>query len=370
MANILLRSPYFVVANNASGLSAKLTVNISGVDRYDIIKNNAIYPNSLFFEVSELIRDYLNVKNAYNIQENSLSVKVILTTIWYNGLNASGSVIQTITDNAFGIDGYGYFEDGTNPVTTRGYMQSNNVIYKLRNADLRIPIDAHNTISAAFLYKGQTQYTKIVTPLSSQVFDFLANTVNGIDSFKDRVLTDGGKYEDSICISDFLDVNELFEVDEVHISTTDGLRIIKVITIEECKYDPYKITFVNRWGGLQDLWFFKKSIETLSTKRESFNSFSINQISGQYDTLKHQKQSYNVQSTKIITLNTGYVSEEYNAPMQELLESEQVWMEVNSVISPVNVEDSGFTFKTSVNDRLVDYTLKLSYANNAINNIR
>tara|TARA_R110000796_G_scaffold19421_4_gene58343 strand:- start:3186 stop:4298 length:1113 start_codon:yes stop_codon:yes gene_type:complete len=370
MANILLRSPYYSVTNSSVGLSSKLTVNINGVDSYEIIKNNVASPNSVLFEVSELIRDYLDIENADDIDEASLSVQVLLTIRWYDGLNGSGSVLSIQTGGFFGIDGYGYFEDGTNPTTTRGYMQSNNVIYKLRNADLRIPIDAHNTTSAVFLYKGEIQYTKTVTPLSTQVFQFLENTVNGIDSFKERVEIDGGVYEDSICISDFLDGNELFEVDEVRISTTDGLKIIKVITIEECKFEPFKITFVNKWGGLQDLWFFKKSIETLRVKRDSFNASSINQITGNYDVLKHQEQTFNVESTKSITLNTGYVSEEYNAPMQELLQSEQVWMEVDSVIGPVNITDNGFTFKTSVNDRLVDYSLKLSYANNAINNIR
>ena len=32
--------------------------------------------------------------------------------------------------------------------------------------------------------------------------------------------------------------------------------------IEECKYPVQKITFLNRWGALQDLFFHKKNLQT------------------------------------------------------------------------------------------------------------
>ena len=44
-----------------------------------------------------------------------------------------------------------------------------------------------------------------------------------------------GSYEPNECIIDFLDEYEIFEVDQINIATTDGLRIVKVNTIEECK---------------------------------------------------------------------------------------------------------------------------------------
>ena len=56
--------------------------------------------------------------------------------------------------------------------------------------------------------------------------------------------------------------------------------------------------------------------------------------------------------------------------MQELLQSEQVWMEVYGVVTPMNVTDSNLTFKTSLNDKLVDYKLELEFAFDSINNIR
>jgi len=45
-------------------------------------------------------------------------------------------------------------------------------------------------------------------------------------------------------------------------------------------------------------------------------------------------------------------------------------MEIDSVVTPMTVDANSLTFKTSVNDKLVDYTIDLSYAYNAINDIR
>jgi hypothetical protein len=371
MANIFLRSPYYLTSSTSTA-SVELTIQINGADRYTIIKNNSTFDplnpvlNTITFEVAELIRDYLSIVYSKPINAAVGNVYGVLTLKTYDAIDAGGSLVSTTTENYLGIDGYGYFEEGYNPTTTRGYMQSNDVIYKFDDADLRVPIDRNNTTSVSYLYKGEVIKTEAITGNAQQVFQYIQTSSGGVDSFKDRVLDDGGTYESSQCIIKFLDKYDIYGVDEVQLSTTDGLRTLKVITISECRFKPAKISFVNRYGAIQDLWFFKKTIDKLKTTRESFKSSAgLN-----YNTLEHQNKDYNVQSTKSITINSGYVSEDYNAPMQELLQSEQVWMEIDNIITPMNVKDSGMTFKTSVNDRLVDYKLELDYAYNAINNIR
>ena len=48
--------------------------------------------------------------------------------------------------------------------------------------------------------------------------------------------------------------------------------------------EPYKLSFINKFGALQDVWFFKRSNKQLSTKKEGFkrntltaNSYAIDQ---------------------------------------------------------------------------------------------
>tara|TARA_R110000796_G_scaffold63830_3_gene147610 strand:+ start:481 stop:1491 length:1011 start_codon:yes stop_codon:yes gene_type:complete len=336
MANLFLRSPRSFEAIGLVGWnSARLTITINSVDVYNLVKNRI--SGAVYFEVSELIKDYLNITYDNPIDTSKQSLKVTITTTIFEGLDASGSTQSTSSNDFFCIDAYGYFEEGANPTTTRGYMQSNDIIYYLSQETLSIPVDRNNTTNIAFFENGIQNDTQTVTTSTTEAFEYIT-------------LQTG-------------------DADELRITTTDGIKIIKIIKIDECRFKPHKITFVNRWGGLQDLYFFKKSTENLGTTRETFKSSGVNS-SGVYDVRGHQQKSFNVESKKKISLNSGFVSEDYNAPMQELLQSEKVWMEVDNVVTPMIVTDSSLKFKTSVNDKLIEYKLELDYAFDAINNIR
>ena len=337
MANLFLRSPRTFQGIGTSGWnSAKLTLIIGGVTRYTLIKNR-ITAAPVDFEVSELIRDYLNLTYSGTINASSQSVVTSISLAIYNGLNGTGALNQTPTGFTFlSIDAYGYFEEGANPTTTRGYMQSNNVIYNLKDQNLRIPVDVNNSTQWNAYTNGVQFEGATIANNTQQVFEFLDVSKNA---------------------------------DELRITTTAGIKTIKIITIEECRYQPHKISFVNKFGAIQDLYFFKKSIDKVNTTKESFKSFNVTS-GGLYDVYSHSNKEFNIISNKSITLNSGFVSEDYNAPMQELMQSELVWMEANGIITPMNVTDTSLIFKTSANDKLVDYKLELKYANDAINNIR
>tara|TARA_B110000208_G_scaffold177004_1_gene223863 strand:+ start:58 stop:1080 length:1023 start_codon:yes stop_codon:yes gene_type:complete len=340
MANIFLRSPYFISqTQQGAGLSVKLNINIDGVDVYLLNKNKSSTSSFVLFEVSELVRDYLNIKYNGTPLASDFSSVVVLTYTWYSGLAGAGTVIGTpYVVNAFGIDAYGYYENGSNPTTTKGYMQSNDVIYKFAGQYLRIPLDTNNVTEIVFNFEGDEESQSLINPSTTEVFNHF-------------------ELQSADC-------------DEVVITTTDGVKTIKVLTLDACKFQPVKLSFINKWGALQDLIFFKKSIKKINAKRESYNRSISNSDSGVYDVNVHQTKTYNVQASKKITVNTGFVSEDYNAPMEELLLSELVWMTIGSVITPMNVEKKDMVFKTSLNNKLVDYTLELSYAYNTINNIR
>jgi len=71
-----------------------------------------------------------------------------------------------------------------------------------------------------------------------------------------------------------------------------------------------------------------------------------------------------------MTLNTGFYPELYNDIFKELQLSENVWIEIENRITPVNVESSGLEYKTQLNEKLINYTVDLSFAFDTINNIR
>ena len=166
------------------------------------------------------------------------------------------------------------------------------------------------------------------------------------------------------------------------VTVTDGLgkSLSRVITLEEIactKYTPFRVIFYNRFGALQDIIFSKKSVRQLQTKFDKFkrSTINFNQASFAYDKYKAQKQRIDIQGEESITLNTDFLKEEISDPIQELLMSQQIWIDENiantqTSVSPVIIKTSDVEFKTSVNNKLVNYTIDFEFANDKIQDIR
>ena len=373
MANVFVRSPYYVTSQQtlASNGTATIGITVSSVLRYTITKDSDS-TGRVLFEIAELMRDYLepllpNENGGYGIFTHSRPYSVSVQHYTSAGV-ASGS---PYTENGIITDGYGYFLDGSNPSTTRGYMQSNDIIYRLEDTAVSIPIDINNTGLIMFLKDGEIVYSTSFSGSQNQSLNYVRTdgVPYGRESFIERVFLQNGIFEENECIVEFFDEFELFDIDEIRIETTDGLKIIPVITLSECRYDPVKVMFFNRFGALQEVWFFRKSVQSLSASREEFKSAVVSSA-GSYSVYQHPRSNFNVQSKRKITINTGYVDESYNEIMEEILQSDKVWIEQDTVLTPMIVSTNSMTFKTSVNDKLVDYSLNLDYAYDQIQNIR
>tara|TARA_A100001201_G_scaffold43683_1_gene44543 strand:+ start:2491 stop:4266 length:1776 start_codon:yes stop_codon:yes gene_type:complete len=166
------------------------------------------------------------------------------------------------------------------------------------------------------------------------------------------------------------------------VTITDGLNksLSQVITLEEIacsKFTPFRVIFYNRFGALQDIIFSKKSVKQLQTKFDKFkrSTINFNESTFSYDRYKAQKQRIDIQGEESITLNTDFLDEDISNPIQELLMSQQIWIDENiannqTSVSPVIIKTSDVEFKTSVNNKVVNYTIEFEFANDKIQDIR
>ena len=139
--------------------------------------------------------------------------------------------------------------------------------------------------------------------------------------------------------------------------------------IEECKYEPLKLTFINKYGAYQDIWMFKRSNKSLVTKKEE--KFKKNILSdGSYNIYNHQNSILSKNGQESLVLNSGYYPESNNELFKQMMLSERVWVEYKNQVLPANIKTSEIAFKTGVNDKLIDYTVELDFAFQTINNIR
>lgn len=382
---INVRSPFYLKVSQTNIATATLNLyiytgtfvaNASVANPKYTITKDVLTSGFIVFEVAELIRDYLEIEFDGTYSSQVVWVNAIISTTVSSG-SASATVSPDNTNGFVAFDGYGYFHEGTNPELSKGALISNNTIFRLNDSNVRIPVYTGDTTSVAFFYQGVEKRTQAIsssTNTNAQIDYVTVSGQDNNDSYEERVVADGGTLEASSCLTDFLRQLDIGLVDEVYVASSAGTEVIKILSAEECKYEPYKVTFVNKYGALQDLMFFKKSVESTNVTSEQFKASIFDQSTLSYKTYQHQQQAFLAQGKDRITMNTGYVNDDHNSVLEELLLSEQVYYteitETEEKVIPVTPLTKSITYKTSVNDRLANYTVEFEHAFDKINNIR
>ena len=389
MAIINARSPYFVRTSVTNVAYATLDIEIysgnrdtdyTGTPQYSLRKQIILNSTGINFEISELIRDYLDIPffGFYFAADEYYTckwVRMVKTSFDGNDVQLQ----QTITTDLV-LDGYSYFEEGSYySYTGKNVLMTNREVFALDDNIYRIPLYIGEEVNVAFLRDGEIvgSYTNaggsILT--TEQVAHISVNGISAYDSFKARVAKNYlGVFEDNKCISQYLNSLSIGKVDTIHIGNTDRtLDIINVKTIDECRYEPKKITFINKFGVLQDMYFFKKMVEKMTTKRESYKANTLT-YTNTYDTSVHTKRDFNITANESFTLSSGFLSESYNEVFKQLMLSEKIWItnltDTEEQILPINIKSSDITYKTSLNDKLVEYTIEFENSYNVLNDIR
>ena len=338
MANIALRNPQFKsVTLGVTENSASCTIKINGTTRYLLTKNR---PNTggfvasqitLNFDISELARDYLEIAYQTNYVPQTIDIETDITT--YTLQDAQGTIVQTLaTIEDVGFEAYGTFLENVNPI---------------------VPFRSLPT----YLIPEQNP-----SPLLTPTFEIL---VPENESGRLPSINSSGVYVTNYTSSD------------TSVTNADGV----VFTIKRASCSKYgdglKIIYINKYGAQQDLWFFLKNSKQIARTNEGYKSNIISYPSNSgatYNKRDAANKVFNTQAKQSHSLSSGYYPEASNQLFEELLLSEYVWLEVlyngSLQIVPVKVKDSSVAFKTSLNDRLIQYTMEFEEAFDYINNIR
>lgn len=331
MANILLRSPYYEYHSQAqsggdTAKSATLELSVGGTVITTMNKDTNLSgtTGSVAFEIADLCRDYLDItfSNSYSSQTIAITGTLTFKSKTLDEI-ASGEtaapVGTPVSISHTGLDGYFEFMDGlgtgqnsavTLSTSTDTVLQDNTTIYAPQNTAGQIPY--FDASASAIVYQAFS---------SSDTSETVLSTTYNIE----RVCT---------------------------------------------KHEAYKVTFVNRYGALQDFYFTGKTTENINVQRTNFKG-SILDSNSRYSINNHSKKQYNTLANETLILNTPPMSlDTVNEAFKQLLVSEQVWMYKDSKTTPINITSNTQRFKTGVNDQLIQYTITAEYAFDMISNIR
>jgi hypothetical protein len=363
-------------------------------------------------DISSLIADQLNTTIAKLFNDNILSeqngriawVQIDYDVDYNSGSNETGS-----SDIFQVIEGYSYFDEGANyefstgilsptsdqntyeynvemmPVYLNNYGDSLAIVYSYRDrviADggiveslqcanigwrtLRILLDDGNEydyeMTEAQLYGTQAE-------------DRIKLIPSGVANLKNWLVTQGSSLD--VVGSDWYKIQLLDTFDNV-------IDERKFYPTCEVKYTPIQLAYISKYGTWNYATFFKRSEEIIDVTSQQYRTITGNVQNGAYTYSLHNPvyKKYNTNGKRRLTINSGFVSEEFKEVMEQIMLSEYVLVVADSTVTKdvktytytanngavaANVATNSLIKKKSVNEKLIDYSLDLEYAFDELN---
>jgi hypothetical protein len=142
----------------------------------------------------------------------------------------------------------------------------------------------------------------------------------------------------------------------------DTIDTVRYYLVCEPKYTPYQIAFINRFGVADFITFFKRSDERGNFTQDTYQKSIYNDGFTTPSLEVGKYNSFNVNSRNSLTLNTGFVDQDYDETIKDILMSEYVAVLENSQWIAVQPERGSIEYQKHVNQKLINYTLTFTYA--------
>jgi hypothetical protein len=129
----------------------------------------------------------------------------------------------------------------------------------------------------------------------------------------------------------------------------------------EAKYTPVQVAFINRFGVADFITFFKRSDERGNFTQDSYQKSIYNDGFTTPSLEVGKYQSFNVNSRNTLTLNTGFVDQNYDETIEDILMSEYVAVYTNSNWVSAVPNRGTIEYQKSVNTKLINYTMSFDF---------
>ena len=340
---ILTRSPYYYrVALDqystsvvfAMSIRYSTTTSTQKLAKYTVNKQvPSNKPTHTWIDISQFVKD-LFVHGPIDLSQYSIptvipSREMALLSMTASVKNSLNSVPSSVQDTFRCVDGQGYYIEGQNFEPSKRILLSHNEYRADENGYFIVPL----------------------------------RVIDGTEP----VILDGNSISVNYTANDFNYIKYLIiplgPRAALNVEVEYAGETIFIERVDECKYDAKVVQFINRFGAMELMHFMKSKRDTLSIESSTFKNAYTDGL--QYAIQRHQYKQYNKMSRRKTKIESGYLNEAYNATVQELLESEHVWIDGR----PINVDTSSLEIKTKEVEKLISYSIDFEYAFDEINNV-
>ena len=363
-------------------------------------------------DISSLIADQINTNIAKLFNDSILSeqnnriawVQIDYDVTYNTSTNETGS-----TDIFQVIEGYSYFDEGANYVYEEGVLAPNTEYNTYEYNVEMMPVflgeygeglDIAYGYEARVLADGGTIESLGCADIGWNTLRILLDDGNYYDFPMTSTLLYGTQAEDRIKLipsgvanlKNWL-VGQGSSLDVVNsewykIQLLDTFNNViderKFVPTCEVKYEPIQLAYISRYGTWNYATFFKRSEETINATSQQYRTITGKVTDGVYGYSLHNPmyKKYNTNAKRQLTINSGFVAEEFKEVMEQIMLSEYVLVVADSTVTKdgstytytanngtvaANVSTNSLVKKKSVNEKLIEYTLDLEYAFDEIN---
>ena len=394
MKSIFVRSPYSIVVDFATQVETKLELylwnkpnSLPGTPTYTFsMLIPSVTQRTAYYNIANECQEYIeNINPTYTdgsqLEQNSMwcyakAVGSYRTVV-------GGAWTQYSTETFVCLYGYSEFMQGVNysinqeiTMLNSGGSFGTNQNIPINNNDPKFTVDttttkADSTLITADKYWIATDFSSILDPYINVLIQQASGSTysivyqNAFKTITTAITTVGTETLIKMPLEAptyTFDNPYTVSLKLTNASVTTNIFSRTVIPTCETKYNPLLLSFINKFGGWENLWLMKLSENTITAKGTEYN---LSPSAFNYNVYKGQSKSFNRNGKKVIKANTGWVDENTSVLITELMMSET--MLLNN--EPVMLKSESQTLKQWVKDKNINYTLEFEYKYNLINNV-
>lgn len=388
MIVILARSPYLIEVNETTQIAGKVDIYLwhkgesePAFPTYTLEKNiRGDSDRQLWFNISPYILEQINntypsqigttvvgdsnpYGNAFSPQpsqeENDAWCFVKIVTKY-----KTTSVSWTTIDELYfvGVNGWGSYLQGSN-YTPDSELFDYSIVHLANNSQVLKLTNYYGSDVSNYKYfnvlidhdgasETKVRYEPYLSAPAIMRHDeiILDNTdAAGIYNFKIPY---------QVCFDDLYDGNVVYLMTDL---SAEEMPVFEVETPCETKYQPVLCSFINKLGGWSFLTFFKARTNTYNVEMKEYSFLQTIP----YDSIIGEKKAFNYDLRESVKLNTGFVEENYENVIKELMVSDTILLDNK----PAMIKSKSMQVKTSLRDKVINYEIDFEYNFNLMNDM-
>jgi hypothetical protein len=319
-------------------------VKFPNVSLYGIFDLNRIINSTLTNLAQVNTSNVMYFACDFSFQYNSASVFV------------TGSHLKSQTYKA--LDGYGIFQEEIGQP-----IFSSSVFWPLMTdgPDTQSAFSTNEGVTGVYVgTAGTTQPNRIKYTSSTQTaFITLSGSVSSSQQIQTYPI---GPAESGFPLSGSY---TSYQIQAQNNTTNLGLPITYNIVCEQ-KYPNVRIKWKNRYGQFDWFNFNMVSRQSFNTERRTYQpqlgSWGSSTLS--YQPYDSSTLNYISDSKQALSVQTDWVSQDYNDIFKQLLVTDEaywIYDEGNGDIRPITINTDSITFKTGVNDKVIQYGFDFNF---------